>query len=166
MNSSLEHQKTRFEYIGISLAIALVTLTIYLALRNRYIRQPQSLPIEASIIVGDKPLRLEVAKTEQQQAYGLKYRSNLAEDWGMLFQLPRPQKVAIWMQDVRFPLDIIFIRGDRIISIVANAPPCPDWSCPLYTSDLAIDQVLEVNAGLAIQAKLQVGDLLPVNSQK
>ena len=170
MNSSLDyqkpHQKDWLGYIGISLAIALVALTIYLAWRNRHIHQPQNLPIEASVIVGGKPLQLEVAKTEQQQAYGLKYRSSLAEDRGMLFQLSRPQKASIWMQDVKFPLDIIFMRGERIISIVANTPPCGDRlarNCPLYPSDSPIDRVLEMNAGLAIQAKLQVGDLLPVH---
>jgi len=173
MNSNLEYQKPRQKpwlvYIGISLAIALVTLTLYQAWRFRHIHQPQNLPIEASVIVGGKSLQLEVAKTEQQQAYGLKYRSSLAEDRGMLFQLSSPQKVDIWMQDVKFPLDIIFIRGDRIISIVPNAPPCrdrQDRKCPIYRSELPIDRVLEIKAGLAMQVKLQVGDLLPVHLQK
>lgn len=69
MNSNLEYQKTRqklrLESIGISLAIALISLTLYQAWRFRYIHQPQNLPIEASVIVGGKSLQLEVAKTEQ-----------------------------------------------------------------------------------------------------
>ncbi len=38
------------------------------------------------------------------------------------------------MKDMKFPIDIIFIRGDKIISVAQNAKPenVPDDKLPLY----------------------------------
>ena len=45
---------------------------------------------------------------------GLSERQSLAEDKGMLFLFEKPDHYAFWMKGMEFPLDIIFINGDKI----------------------------------------------------
>ena len=46
----------------------------------------QVLPVSARARIADRPIELEVAKTPEQQAMGLMYRTSSADDRGMLFE--------------------------------------------------------------------------------
>ncbi len=117
----------------------------------------QSLPISAQFIVGDRVLGLEVAKTTEQQATGLMYRTTLADDRGMLFEFNPPQPVRFWMKNVSIPLDMIFIKDGRVKAIAAAVPPCNTTPCPTYGPGIPIDRVVEVRGGRAKELGLKVG---------
>jgi uncharacterized membrane protein (UPF0127 family) len=66
------------------------------------------------------------------------------------------------MKDMRFPLDIIWIRAGRIVQIERNAPPlAPAGPERVYTATAEL--VLEVPAGFVAARKIQVGD--PVKAE-
>ena len=72
----------------------------------------------AQIQIGDETLDVELAETAQQQAKGLRFRQTLAENDGMLFVFPAPQRVSFWMKDASIPLSIAFIQSDgKIVQI-------------------------------------------------
>jgi len=109
------------------------------------------------VIAGRVTVTVELARTPEQQVRGLSGRPGLKAGHGMLFVYDRPQAVGIWMKDMRFPLDIIWIRAGRIVAIEKNAPPlAPDGPNRVYTA--IADLVLEVAAGLADRQKIRVGD--------
>lgn len=123
----------------------------------------QQLPIEAHLAMPARKIELEVARTPEQVAAGLRSRSSLPLDRGMLFVVSKPKPVKLWMKDVLVPLDIIFIRNGTIASIVKNAPPCPRWkSCPIYDSVKSVSYVLELPAGSANRLDIQPGRKLDV----
>jgi hypothetical protein len=104
----------------------------------------------------------ELATTPETRTRGLMERSSLPVDQGMLFIFEVAQPLSFWMFNTLIPLDIIFADTERrITSISASVPPCrPPSRCPTYTSPGLAQFELEVNAGTAIKAGIDVGDEL------
>ena len=117
----------------------------------------QNLPISAQFVVGTHIVGLEVAKTSEQQATGLMYRTTLAGDRGMLFEFNPPQSVQFWMKDVVIPLDMIFVKDGKVKAILAAVPPCNTTPCPTYGPGIPIDSVIELRGGRAKELGLNVG---------
>ena len=118
----------------------------------------QELPISAQAIIKGRQIGLEVARTQEQQATGLMYRTTLADDRGMLFPFEPPQQLSFWMKNVSIPLDMIFIRDGKVKAIAASVPPCTTEPCPTYGPDIAVNQVIELRGGRAAELGLKVGD--------
>jgi len=69
-------------------------------------------------------LSVELALTPQEQAKGLMYRTELADDSGMLFVFQGEAPRSFWMKNTLIPLDMIFIkRNGEILNIHQNAIP-------------------------------------------
>lgn len=122
----------------------------------------QILPITAQAVIGETVIDLEVAKTPAQQALGLMYRSELADNRGMLFPFDPPQLVSFWMKNCLISLDLIFIYEGEVIDMAENAPPCYEVTCPTYGPNQIIDQVLELRGGRAAELGLTRGDRLKI----
>ncbi|NJN57523.1 MAG: DUF192 domain-containing protein [Leptolyngbyaceae cyanobacterium SL_5_9] len=122
----------------------------------------QSLPISAQTIIGNQQIGLEVARTPQQQAMGLMFRSEIPDDQGMLFEFEPARPVSFWMRNVMVPLDIIFLLDGEVQAIAANVPPCTTPTCPTYGPEGAVNQVIELRGGRAAELGLQVGDQIAI----
>ncbi|MGL4501033.1 MAG: DUF192 domain-containing protein [Planktothrix sp.] len=123
----------------------------------------QMLPITAKAKIGGELIQLEVAQTPQQQALGLMYRTDLADDRGMLFPFAQPRVVGFWMKNCKIPLDMIFLRDDVVKAIQVNALPCEQEPCPTYGPDVPVDRVIELRGGRSQELGLKVGDRIPIN---
>lgn len=100
--------------------------------------------------------RSEVAKSAQEQARGLMFRTQLGDGEAMIFLRSPPDRAAFWMRNTVIPLDIIFVGLDRrIMNIAANAVPYDETPLPAAGPTLA---VLEINGGLAGKLGIKVGD--------
>ena len=126
---------------------------------------PQSLPVTARLRAGGTTVDLEVASTPTEQATGLMFRSSLAPNRGMLFRLPAPRAVDMWMRDTLIPLDIVYIKDGTIVGIEAQVPPCEDDPCPTYPSPTEIDAVIELASGRAAELGLMPGDLITIEDR-
>ena len=124
--------------------------------------QAQSLPITASAMIEGTTIQLEVAQTPEQQAMGLMFRSELADDRGMLFPFDRPRFTRFWMRNVEIPLDMIFMNGDEVVAIADSVPPCTETPCPTYGPDVPVSQVIELRGGRAAELGLEVGDRITI----
>ncbi len=118
----------------------------------------QVLSVTATAKLADRVFELEVAKTRQQQAMGLMYRTFLPSNRGMLFPFTPPQSVQFWMKHCFLSLDMIFLREGKVIAIAPNTPPCKTDPCPVYGPNEPIDQVIEIRGGQAAKIGLKVGD--------
>ncbi len=100
--------------------------------------------------------RVELARTSQEQAKGLMFRTEMGADEGMIFPFDPPRRASFWMRNTVIPLDLIFIAPDgRISNIAANAVPYDET--PLSSLGDAI-AVLELNGGRAVQLGIKPGD--------
>ena len=114
--------------------------------------------IPLTVTSGDKVhvFRVEVARTAQQQARGLMFRTAMGADEGMLFPMDPPRGASFWMRNTVISLDLIFVGVDgRISNIAANAIPYDE--SPLRSAGL-VTAVLELNGGRAAELGLKAGD--------
>ena len=115
-----------------------------------------------TITIGDHTFAVELATTSLQQEKGLSYHSSLPQNAGMLFVFEEPAIRTFWMKDMKFPIDIIFIRNNRIINIHENIwPPSPNTpvsDLSRYSSSEPANYVLEINAGLSQKYGFRNGD--------
>ena len=105
-------------------------------------------------------IAVEIADTPASQARGLSNHLPLSENQGMLFIFPERQTREFWMKEMLFPLDIIWLDGNRIVKISANLPAEGVTPSKIYSSDSPVNYVLEVNAGWAERAGVKVGELI------
>jgi uncharacterized protein len=135
---------------------------------QKIVRQPPitgpqpELPTEEITIVTDRNERhcfkVEMATTLIEQAVGLMFRPNLADGQGMLFVWSAPREVAMYMRNMRFPLDMIFIDEQfRIAHIQQNTQP--GSLTPIHSQGKAI-LTLEVRAGTVAKLGIDKGDTL------
>jgi uncharacterized membrane protein (UPF0127 family) len=113
------------------------------------------------VIDGRVTIDVEVARTWQAQAKGLGGRSSLKKGTGMVFPYDAPGPRAFWMNGMLIPLDILWIRGGKIVAIEARIPP-PSASQALAVFSHVADLVLEVPAGFADEMGIRVGHSVKV----
>ena len=63
---------------------------------------------------------VEVAGSVMEQAKGLMFRTQLADNAGMIFPFPEPKPASFWMKNTVIPLDIIFVRPNGTIESIAD----------------------------------------------
>ncbi|WP_185871086.1 DUF192 domain-containing protein [Blattabacterium cuenoti] len=105
-----------------------------------------------------KKIEIEIAKKDSEKINGLKFRSSIKEDTGMLFLLRDQEEYKIInIKGVRKFLDIIYIdEYNTIIFIDKNVNPIKEMEIPdLYPS--IVKYVLEINAGMAEKWKIKEG---------
>jgi len=108
-----------------------------------------------------RSLTLELAATPQERNLGLMLRPSLAQDHGMLFLFPLPDRQGIWMKNMLIPIDILWLDDHkRIIHLESNVPPCRIEPCLIYQPPAPALYVIELAAGAALKADLKVGTTL------
>ena len=118
---------------------------------------PSALPPKppGSVVqIGEASFRVDVAVTGAERSQGLSGRATLEPDTGMLFVYDSDGPRTFWMPDMHFPLDMIWIRSDCVVTgVTANVPnppaSTPRDQLPRYPSDGPVRFVLELNAGQA-----------------
>lgn len=115
---------------------------------------------QKTIIIGEKEITVEVAKSNEERAKGLSNREKLDENTGMVFVFNKNSKPSFWMKDTKIALDIIWINDDKVVSINKNVQPEPnkkDYDLKKYPAPSEIDYVLEVNGGFSEKNNIKAG---------
>ena len=103
-----------------------------------------------------RAFNVEVAETAAQQAKGLMFRTELADNAGMIFPFPEPRIASFWMKNTVIPLDIIFIRANGTIESIADNT-IPYSTIPVEAGEPVV-AVLELRGGLAAELGIAAGD--------
>lgn len=117
-----------------------------------------------SVTIGETVIAVELATTTEAVQKGLSGRASLGLQSGMLFVFSKPDIYRFWMPDMRFPIDIIWINGGRVVDISENVSNEFDPSAPRFYAPIKpVRYVLEVNAGFAADNDIQIGDPVVFN---
>lgn len=106
-----------------------------------------------------------VARDPESRRRGLSIVESLEENQGMLFEFDIPGPQSIWMKDMKFPIDIVWMNDEgAVVDIVRNAPVPgeDDTKLPVYTNQLPAKYVLELPAGATDSADLRVGSVIQI----
>lgn len=115
-------------------------------------------------------LEVQIADTDPRRVRGLMFQDQLPLDEGMLFVFDDANERAIWMLNMQFPLDVIWIDDDnKVVFIEKNVPPCKTAletvTCPSYNGgSMDAKYVLEVTAGFVEEFKITTGSTLEIIS--
>jgi uncharacterized protein len=127
---------------------------------------PQVLPVTAQLCLlraggaaNPRPvcIDLEEPRTPQQQSWGLMLRPPLPPRRGMWFAFQPAQPARFWMHRTPNPLDLLYIRDNRVVKIDRTLPPCMRLPCPIYGTQEPVDGVLEIGAGQAEALGIEAG---------
>ena len=140
--------------------VALVALA--LACERAEPRHAPDGPPRAKVTIGVHVIDAELADTPARQQRGLSGRPVLPPGQGMLFVYAEPALRAFWMPDMRFDIDIVWIRERRIVHVESDVPHAVEGKLPVYQPGEPADLVLEVPAGTARRLGWRVGDAVEV----
>jgi uncharacterized membrane protein (UPF0127 family) len=145
------------DYITVFLAVCLIVFALVA------MAMPSGRKILTSYCTDLKPVSrlrcsvdLEYATTPAERTLGLSGRPFMPAGKGMLFVFERPERQCMWMKDMKFSLDMIWLSPDRkVLRILKNVSPdsYPEVFCADDTS-----YVIELNSGVGDKLGLHLGD--------
>jgi uncharacterized protein len=95
--------------------------------------------------LGAEEMVVELALTPQQQQTGMMFRTNLAENAGMLFVFPAPHRAQFWMKNCPLPLSAAYIDPEGVILELHDLQPHNTNS--VVASSERVQFVLETSQG-------------------
>ena len=106
---------------------------------------------QAKVTVNGMVLVADISATNEQRTKGLSVKDALAENEAMLFVFDNEAEHTFWMQNMKFPIDIIWIDADKtVVHIEHSLQPCrSDLLCPTYKPVDDSLYVLETIGGFA-----------------
>ena len=108
-------------------------------------------------------LDIEIADTDYEIQTGLMYRESMELNQGMLFVFPDMAYHSFYMKNTLIPLDLVFINDQlRIATIKQDTRPLDESG---ISSEVPVQYVLEVNAGLSARWGLEAGDRIEYKTQ-
>ena len=114
------------------------------------------MPTVPILTIGDIPIRVEIANTEEERIQGLSGREKFDNLNGLLFIFPDTDFHKIWMKDMNFPIDIVWISEDlEVIDIDENVSP--DTYPRSFRPEKPVRYILETNAHYVDTFGLRVG---------
>lgn len=115
-------------------------------------------PLVSKVRLRGATITVEVAATEAQKQKGLGGRAQLPQESGMLFPYDHKEQYNFWMRGMQFPLDFIWIDDKTVADLTRNVQPPKGNVIPIVTPAVAVDTILEVNAGTIDRLGIQIGD--------
>lgn len=112
----------------------------------------------STAIINKLNINIEIVTTTADMNKGLSDRKVLDQNSGMLFIYDNYNVPKYWMEGVNFPLDIVWIKDNRIVGFEQNVPVASTGTLPRYSPKEPINRVLELNAGFIQQNEIKVGD--------
>ncbi len=108
-------------------------------------------------------IAVEIADRPEERERGLSGRESLADNQGMLFVFGEPQEVRIWMKEMKFSIDILWMRDGEVVWIVENAPVSSGEEVASYLPPVGATHVLELPAGFVSEHEIFPGDVLVIH---
>lgn len=124
-----------------------------------------SLENKGEVKINEQIIVVDIVRDESARAKGLSGREGLGVNEGMLFIFDEPGIYPFWMKGMKFPIDIVWISGNRIVGLKERVPPepgVPDRELTTYTPPEPADKVLELAAGRARLLRATIGDTMKV----
>ena len=105
------------------------------------------------------PFTVEIVVTPEAIMKGLSGREQLPVGHGMMFIFPEISKQSMWMPEMKFPLDIIWLNDEfKVVHITYNCKPCKSRSdCASYSSEYQVKYAIEFTAGNANAYGFSIG---------
>jgi uncharacterized membrane protein (UPF0127 family) len=115
-----------------------------------------------TVEVDGRRFTLDIADTDDEREQGLSGRENMSKDDAMLFIFDDSSEQCMWMKDMHFNLDMVWLDNTkRIVHIENNLSPqtYPKSYCSQWPSKY----VIELNSGTSKELGLRNGQQVQLN---
>lgn len=111
------------------------------------------------VTIGGKVVSARVADTDATRMKGLSGTSSLGESGGMLFVFDTPGRWGMWMKDMKYNLDIVWMDSNKkIVYIVRDI--APETYPKVFLPDTDAQYVLELPAGFTEKNRVSLGEVV------
>jgi uncharacterized membrane protein (UPF0127 family) len=118
----------------------------------------------STITINQTTFEIEIADNDTKRQKGLSGRDKLDEKDGMLFIFPRSDYYNFWMNEMKIPLDFVWIDGNKVIDLTENVQiPKDNKELSLFSSKKPANKILEVNAGIIKKYSIKIGDIVEIS---
>lgn len=108
-------------------------------------------------VIGETSITIERAISEAERIKGLSGRESMPPNHGLLFVFPNAGYHGMYMKDMRFALDIVWLdQYDEVIYIERNVTP--DTFPETFQPNKPATSVIEFNAGFVRKNNIKIGD--------
>ena len=135
--------------------IVLISIVLTSTFAHAEIKFPKE-----KIKLGGKTITVEVARSNEQLAHGLMYRTQMGENDGMIFVFPDVDTRSFWMKNTFIPLSIGFFDEDKILVDIQDMEAVKSemvTTPPSYVSAKPAKYALEMNRGWFLKNSVKVG---------
>jgi len=139
----------------LAIFIIIVVVTIVLNIYQRRVRF-------TDLKIGSHYYHLEIADNPAKRQEGLLGKESLPKDEGMIFLFPYADRFIFTMEEMKFPIDIIWLNNGKVVDLTPNASPAElgDEILGHYIPSSSANQVIEVPAGTISKENLKIGDVI------
>ncbi len=103
---------------------------------------------KANVALGRLRLDALVADSFLKRMIGLMFRNELSGRECMLFIFGRPGRYGIWMKNMRFSIDVVWIDDKfNVVDYAQNLKPCSKIICRTYYPETESKYIIEAEAG-------------------
>lgn len=112
-----------------------------------------------TISLGSAVIDVAIADDQQTRRKGLSDLPSLPSNSGLFFVFKDNDTYGIWMKDMKFPIDIIWLDEKlKVIDIYRNISP--DTYPTTFRPQAPARFVLEVEAGFSVKYDVKIGSVL------
>jgi uncharacterized membrane protein (UPF0127 family) len=134
----------------------MILVLLLVAAAALYILWPQ-LQTHTTLRIGDGVFKTQVAKTSVEREKGLGGTAQIRDDQAMLFVFETDAKWPMWMKDVSYPIDMVWLNKEKkVVYIVKNVPP-ESYPYEKFVSKDDARFVLELAAGSVARKTITIG---------
>ncbi|HEY4489860.1 MAG TPA: DUF192 domain-containing protein [Candidatus Paceibacterota bacterium] len=141
------------------IAVILIAVAIFYLYSSKTQNTANKLDFSHEALINGYQIKLAFALTEVEKTTGLSFQKELKSDAGLLFFFEKDDYHGIWMKDMNFPIDVIWLDQDFVITdLKTNFLPqsFPEVVHPQRKSRY----VLEIRSGSAQNLEMKIGDRL------
>lgn len=157
MSTFLQYKKILFAF-----GIALIVLSFILVLN----RQDQNV-LEEELSLWreeEKVLVFEVVDTPQERSMGLSGRQDLEEGRAMLFIFDTPDMHGIWMRDMLFSIDIVWLTSTfEVVNFKESVSP--ETFPTVFKPTTPALYVIEAHSGFVEEQNIKIGEILDIKQE-
>lgn len=138
---------TKWVVFGVLLLVLLSAIALLVGLKGKTV-----------VHLGTHTVRVQVAKNPDELTKGLSGAARLDDDQGMLFVFDHADQWPVWMKDMQFSIDIVWLDDQRLV-VAIKRNVSPDTYPELFRPGKPARYVLELPAGYVDKYGVGVGTL-------
>ncbi|RYX79202.1 DUF192 domain-containing protein [bacterium] len=153
--------KKSFLILGMSVAlVAVFTVAAFFANNNRAVSR-----YHEYVTIGGQGYRADIARKAADLEHGLSDSPQIAADEAMVFIFPRVSKWGIWMKDMNYPIDILWLdEAKKVQHIIEDVQP-DSYPETTFYPPLDARYVIELKSGTVKDKRITIGTQAAFNAE-